>query len=241
MRKTAGWPERRVRDLLMEIRGQADFGARHDLDQCPATPSTVMRRLTLLGRRSSDILLLGDDDLLSLVLALTGARNRIAAVDLDDRLLRFIESYSKRYSIEVLRHDLRFGLPRAHKRCFDEVFTDPPYTLAGQLLFVHRAMGALRSMPGVSLFVCASREYLTVQELSAVRSFLSRGGFELEATYPDFNCYRAPPDVREDLKKKGRRCTTWLYSDLFHYMRRNLVPMPCLPRARYCNIYEYPS
>ncbi len=241
MRNPTGWSKRRVKLLLEEIRAQAEFGIQNDLDQCPATPSTVIRRLALLGRRSVDILLLGDDDLLSLALALTGARSRIAAIDMDDELLGLIGSNSPHGSIELVKHDLRSGIPHVHKERFDEVFADPPYTLAGQLLFVHRAMGALRSILGVSLFVCASRDYLSGQELNLVRGFLSCAGFELEATYPDFNCYKAPPDVRKDLKKKGRRCTTWLYSDLFHYMRRNLAPIPCLPQADTDNIYEYPS
>jgi predicted methyltransferase len=234
-------PEERVRVLLKAIRTQIGLDPRIDLDQCPATPSTVIRRLALMGRRSSDILLLGDDDLLSLALAMTGARRRIATIDLDDRLLRLIGSISTLCPVELLRYDLLTGIPRVHRRCFDEVFTDPPYTLAGQLLFVQRALAALRSKVGVRLYLCASRVYLTSQELLAVRSFLLNAGFELETAYPDFNCYKAPPDVRNDLKERGCKCVKWLHSDLFLFVRRRVTLVPRLSASDTDNIYEYPS
>ena len=52
----------------------------------------------------------------------------------------------------------------------DMVFTDPPYTLAGQLLFVHRAMSALRPTAGASLYVRRCRRG-RVRRLRAARAF----------------------------------------------------------------------
>ncbi len=239
MEKTRAHIEAGVRTLLQNIRVQSNVGSRSDLDQCPATTTTIISRMRLLGQRPSHILLLGDDDLLSLALSATGARKEIAAIDLDERILQLIESNSTRGSIDLLKHDLRDAMPSSHRGSFDEVFTDPPYTLAGQLLFVHRALVALRPVGPADLYLCASRTYLTVHELDVVSSFLSHAGFELEEAYSDFNCYKAPPDVRKDLKAKGYRSVTWLHSDLFHYTRRRLVPIPGIPALGMANIYEY--
>ena len=53
-----------------------------------------------------------------------------------------------------------------------EVFTDPPYTLAGQLLFVHRAVWALKMELGASLYLVGSTTYLTRAHLEAIAVFL---------------------------------------------------------------------
>src|SRR5262245_52993639 len=67
-----------LRRILNAIRIENEHAVRSDLDQSPATSTTVLRRASLLGRRDLDVLLLGDDDLLSVVLANTLARRRIS-------------------------------------------------------------------------------------------------------------------------------------------------------------------
>src|SRR5262245_25879183 len=76
-----------LKRLLAQFRSQSGPAARIDLDQCPATTATVLDRARLLGRRDTDLLLLGDDDLLTIVLAKTRARKRIVVLDADDALL----------------------------------------------------------------------------------------------------------------------------------------------------------
>jgi len=230
---------RQVRDVLRAVRTDPTHRVRADLDQCPATVATVLRRLDILGRRPSDILVLGDDDLLGLALASTGARRRIVVLDADPLLLARIRRCAPPDALEFVVRDLRQGLPRALHQRFDEVFTDPPYTLAGQLFFVHSALTALRSGVGASLYVCASRAYMTARNLALVRRFLQRAGFELERADPGFSRYKAPPDVRRDLKAAGRQSTAWLESDLFHYARHRVAPVPTIPRRLKDAIYEY--
>lgn len=229
----------RVRKVLSAVRAHPEYGCRPDLDQCPATVETVLRRAALLARRPLDILLLGDDDLLGLTLALGAARRRIAVLDVDRALLGLIQRFAPAGTVEFAEQDLRHGLPRHFRGRFDEVFTDPPYTLAGQLLFLHRAVAALRPSDGVSLYVCASPAYLSAIQSRAVNSFLQAAGFELAAKYEDFNRYKAPPDVRRDLKEKGCRRIAWLDSDLFHYVRRRAARVPPLPRDYKGRIYDY--
>jgi predicted methyltransferase len=229
----------RVRQVLSAVRAHPDHSSRADLDQCPATVETVLRRVNLLARRPVDILLIGDDDLLGLALALSAARRRIAILDADRTLLALIRQFAPVGVVELSEHDVRHGLPRGLRGRFDEVFTDPPYTLPGQLLFIHRALWALRPGLGASLYVCASRAYMPASQLTAVRGFLRLAGFELASRYPDFNRYKAPPDVRRDLKAQGWLRIAWLDSDLFHFVRRHAAGVPPLPNGCKACIYEY--
>ena len=239
MTRTVNCDQTRVRSWLAKVRARRADAPRSDLDQCPATLTTVVRRLKLLDRDSRDILLLGDDELLGLALAATRARSRIVVMDADEKLLGFIRLHAPRAMIELVKQDLRNGLPHAFRHCFDEVFTDPPYTLAGQLLFAQRGMLALRAIAGVSLYVCASPAYLIKDHFHVVRLFLARGGFELEVSYQNFNRYKAPPDVRYDLKRKRARSTAWLDSDLYRYVRQRPAPVPRLPPGTLARIYSY--
>src|ERR1700736_6623789 len=110
--RAVGCSRARMRKLLHEIRTLPMYGSRTDLDQCPATAGTVFRRLRLLARRPLDILLLGDDDLLGLGLALRGARRRVAVLDADRTLLELIQRAAPDSAIELFPHDLRRGLPK---------------------------------------------------------------------------------------------------------------------------------
>jgi predicted methyltransferase len=198
---------------------------------------TIQKRLRLLGCRPLDILLLGDDDLLSIAMAHRHARRRIVVADEDQMLLARISNYAA--TVESVEHDLRLALPRQLRFRFDEVFTDPPYTLAGQLLFVHRAVWALKVELGASLYLVGSTTYLTRAHLEATAVFLRAAGFELGARHQRFNRYEAPPDVRKDLQQRGSRATRWLESDLFHYVRHRPAGLPPLPAEARGDIYDY--
>lgn len=231
--------ERQLRRWLTRIREEMTSAPRTDLDQCPATVSTIMRRLKLLGETSETVLLLGDDDLLGLALTEMRARSRVVVLDADENLVRVMRTHGGEAGLKVLRWDLRDGLPKELRHGFDGVFTDPPYTLAGQLLFVHRGMMALRSKLRASLYVCASPAYLSKDQLDTVRSFLSRGGFQFSARHRKFNKYKAPPDVSRDLTERGVSDSSWLYSDLYHYVRRRPADVPRLPPRTLQQIYSY--
>lgn len=230
---------RRVRVLLREARSELATGVRADLDQCPSTTATVLARLALLEKRERDILFVGDDDLCSLAAAVTNARARIAVLDADDALLCVIGKHAPPRRVELVRHDVRRVLPNRLRGRFDDAFTDPPYTLAGQLVFVRAAALSLRRAAGASLYVCASRAYLDADSLREVRTFLARAGFDLHAVHPQFNRYRAPADVRRDLARAGCSTTRWLASDLFHYVRSSIRPIPRLPTGISSRIYAY--
>lgn len=105
-----------------------------NLDQFRATEETVLRRAVLLGNMpdvsQKHLLFLGDNDLTSVAFSLLFKAKRITVVDIDKRLLRFIEmvSQKERLPIGMFEHDLRDPFPKSEFKRYDIVFFDPPYT-----------------------------------------------------------------------------------------------------------------
>lgn len=117
-----------------------------NIDQFFATEETVLRRAILLGGipdiSQKQLLFLGDDDLTSVVFSLLFKAEKVTVVDIDNRILRFIETVSQKegLSIETLEHDLRDPLPKSEFRRYDIAFFDPPYTLEALNTWLNRAI-----------------------------------------------------------------------------------------------------
>jgi hypothetical protein len=120
------------------------------LDHVPATPETAARRalwldgtFDLAGAR---LLCVGDHDLTGLAAALANPALAVTVVDLDERLLEYVDAQAAKRGLDVrcLYADLRHGLPPAAQESADLVFTDPPYTPEGVRLFVARGLAGLR-------------------------------------------------------------------------------------------------
>ncbi|MGA8117836.1 MAG: bis-aminopropyl spermidine synthase family protein [Actinocatenispora sp.] len=133
------------------------------LDQSFATAETKVRRVLLMMRYSMlpsrSLLVVGDDDLMAITIAATGAAlgrplvSRLAVVDISPRLLDFIEDGLSDLDTraELVEHDLRQPLPDRLRAGFDVAMTDPPYTPEGARLFLSRAVEGLRPGPGRSI------------------------------------------------------------------------------------------
>jgi len=174
--------------------------AKPELDQTHCTVGTKIRRVlrmneagALAGRR---ILLLGDDDLISVAIAAfagtgglgTGVQ-RLTVVDSDPAVLAWAGEQVAGTGVdaELVEHDLRRPLPGVLAGAFDVVCTDPPYTVAGAELFLSRAVTALTPEPGRHVFFSfgARRpdETLRAQEL------ISAMGLTVRGLWPGFNEY----------------------------------------------------
>ena len=217
---------------------------RDDLDQCPATIGTTLRRLALLmdvvnleGRR---LLLLGDDDLLSVAVSATQLSTHVTVLDLDQSLLAYIARWTSQEVVELVHHDLRMYLPKSLAAGYDVVFTDPPYTEAGQFLFLRSAMTALRPVAGSSVFVCASRLYLKPRDIQRIITITAHAGLQLSEIKEDFNRYKAPPNMLEDLGRSAHsQSGSYFYSSLVHFV---LGSASCSPESlpfRPNQIYQY--
>jgi N4-bis(aminopropyl)spermidine synthase len=168
------------------------------LDQCPCTPETAILRALLMlktgaleGRR---VLILGDDDSLSLAIGLVGRAlgkddltRGVTVIEADPRRVAFLRGAAARESIaiDVLERDLRDPLPAGLARSFDTAATDPPYTLAGATLFLGRAAAALTG-DGTCYFSFTRWPGAQLAELQRVMLDL---GFAVRAAHPGFNRY----------------------------------------------------
>jgi N4-bis(aminopropyl)spermidine synthase len=190
---------------LAAVLEQAAAGApqaKPELDQTHCTVGTKIRRVlrmheagALAGRR---ILLLGDDDLISVAIAAFAAAlglrsgiERLAVIDTDPEVLTWagerIAGTGADVDVELIEHDLRAPLPAGLAGGFDVACTDPPYTVAGAELFLSRAVAGLAPEPGRHVFFSfgARRpdEALRTQELIASM------GLTLRGLWPGFNEY----------------------------------------------------
>lgn len=131
----------------------------HHLDHVAATPETLLKRALFIGATyditAGEVLCLGDHDLTSLALALVDPGLAIAVVDIDERLLAFIDKIARErgWNIKTYFADFRLELPQSLATRFDLVFTDPPYSPAGVKLFLQRGIAALKDHPYARLLL----------------------------------------------------------------------------------------
>jgi N4-bis(aminopropyl)spermidine synthase len=189
-------------DLAAALQEAADGapGAKAELDQTHCTVPTKLGRVlwlnaahALAGQR---ILLLGDDDLISVAIARFAARSgnpsmirRLAVADADADVLSWIgrQVAGTGVAVELIRHDLRQPLPASLTGSFDVAMTDPPYTVAGAELFLSRAVSGLAPQPGRHLlFSFGARR---PDETLAVQRIMAQMGLVLRSLAAGFNEY----------------------------------------------------
>ncbi|SER84866.1 Predicted methyltransferase [Streptomyces sp. yr375] len=145
---------------LMESGPAADMA----IDQSHCTAETKVRRvLALLAAGAlpgGSLLLIGDDDLVSLAVAVVGdvlgapIVEQVTVVDISPEILDHIQKVSAGLGtrVETVQHDLRLPLPAGLHQQHDVAMTDPPYTPEGARLFLSRAVEGLRPGPAHSVF-----------------------------------------------------------------------------------------
>jgi len=174
--------------------------AKPELDQTHCTVTTKIRRVlamheagALLGRR---ILILGDDDLMSVAitwfaaaLGVTAGIERLTVIDSDPDVLAWAADQTSGAGIEVelVEHDLRHPLPAGLAGGFDVACTDPPYTVAGAELFLSRAVAGLAPEPGRHVFFSFGAR--RPDETLHVQRLIGSMGLAVRALWPNFNEY----------------------------------------------------
>ncbi len=175
-------------------------GARAELDQTHCTVATKISRVlrmqaagALAGQR---ILLLGDDDLISVAIARfaewsgsPGLIRGLTVVDTDPGVLAWAgqQVTAAGGRAELVQHDLREPLPAGLAQSFDVVATDPPYTVAGADLFLSRAVSALLPQPGRHVFFSFGAR--RPDETLAVQQSIAALGLAVRSLTAGFNEY----------------------------------------------------
>ncbi len=138
----------------LEIFAARPRGEDANLDQGAMTPESLFRRMAQMIQQGDvadkEIVALGDDDLASIALALTGLPRRVTVLEIDPRICEYIASIAHARDLDIVVHqqDLALALPAQVRGEFETFVCDPPETEAGLLLFVEKGLALLKSGEG---------------------------------------------------------------------------------------------
>ncbi len=165
-----------------------------EYDQGYIKEEDVMRRIAFIYERgdleNSEILVVGDDDLISLGMALTRLPKRIVVLEIDERLINFINKIAEERSfpVEAQKFDVREDLPEAMRGKFDVFITDPVETIPGITLFLSRAASGLRGKGGAGYFGLTHLE-ASLSKWREIERRLLEMNFAITDMLRDFNVY----------------------------------------------------
>lgn len=128
---------------------------KHRYEQQFCIPLTTQHRARLIAetmKPGSRVLVLGDDDLVSLALVHLTDQLQVDVLELDEDLVAFLHEKGKG-RFKVLECNLRYGVPDEMKKAYDCVTTDPPYAKEGMRFFLECARDSLAEGPESRLFL----------------------------------------------------------------------------------------
>lgn len=135
----------------------------------------VVARAALMHLRGDlhrrEIVLIGDDDLLSIALCLTDLPSRVCVLDVDERLGNFIKKVGREqgFDVEFRKYDVSEPLPKDLIGAFDVFSSEPLETLSGLRAFVARGVGCLRENGagyfGLTLLEASLKKWLAIERL----------------------------------------------------------------------------
>lgn len=180
-----------------------------EFDQGCVTSEVSVLRVALMAERGDlagrDLLLVGDDDLTSLAAALSGLPRRVLVLEVDPRLVDFVNEAARRQGwrhVAAERYDVREPLPPDLRGRFDAFFTDPVETVPGFLLFLSRCAEALRGPGAAGYFGLSALESSRAKWRRLQRGLLSMG-FAITDALPAFQEY-----ALEGVLERGYRVVT---------------------------------
>ncbi len=166
-----------------------------DLDQFTATISTTIRRLKLLSKnddlKGKEIAFLGDDDLVSVALALTRQCKKITVFEIDDRLNKLISQISKENNleIEIIKQDLCQSLDKKYFGKYDVVFTDPPYTREGINIFLNQAIRLINKNFLGRIYLCYGNSDRAREREVEIQKLILGHNLIIKTKFDQFNKY----------------------------------------------------
>jgi len=165
-------------------------------DQGFVTEESTIARVVLMAARGDlegkKVLVLGDDDLVGLALALTGAPGEVVVLDIDDRLLDFIENKAREvgfHGLEVRRADFRDPLSEDLVGRFDVFLTDPSESLPALRAFIGRGVVGLKGIGGAGYFGLTRAESSLWKWRELEKILVQDFGMAITDIIHDFNAY----------------------------------------------------
>ena len=187
-----------------------------EFDQGVVTIETIRNRINFIYYKgdleNKNIVLIGDDDLTSIALALTNLPEKILVLEADQRLVDYINNKSKSLGLDNLKavtYNVEWPVDKNLRNSFDVFLSDPVETIQGITLFISRGCSLLKEN-GVVYFG------LTHLEASLKKWYkIHKNLYEMNLVITDiidkFQLYELNPD---DIVSKGYRVFTEINLDL---------------------------
>lgn len=143
-------------------------------DQRPVTLKTTLRRVAYLMSnediKNKKIIMLGDDDLTSIALALLKLDCEVVAVDADERLIQYINEVAKKYNLNLkgIVYNALNDTSEELKGKFDVLMTDPTPEKIPFTLFMNRAIELTKGEGSIiytSIYSSAMKKTLDLQRI----------------------------------------------------------------------------
>lgn len=181
-----------------------------DYDQGFIRVEDTLKRTAFIYQRGdlegTEIFILGDDDLLSLAMALTRLPKRIVVVEIDERINNFIRKCTEQIgykNLEVYNYNVIEDLPEFLKGEFDVFVTDPVETQKGLKLFVARCISSLKG-PGCVGYMGFTHREASLLKWRDFQKFLLEAGFVITDILRDFTTYPEKENSWEDFYRTYR-------------------------------------
>ena len=164
-----------------------------EFDQGYIREEDLMQRIEFIYERGdvegAKIAVIGDDDLISVALGLTGLPEKITVLEIDNRLINFINKVAKDKDLPVKAHkfDVRHDVPEQFRGKYDIFITDPVETIPGITLFLSRAADTLINN-GAGYFGLTHIE-ASLRKWAEIERILLSMNFVITDMLRDFNVY----------------------------------------------------
>jgi predicted methyltransferase len=136
------------------------------------------------------ILLIGDDDLFSVYLGILGMCKRIVVLDIDNRILRFIDEKTKDLglNVETVEFDINRLLPHHLHHIFDVFVSEPPEGIKGMLTFLKKGIRSLANGESAG-YVGISMVESSLPKWYEVQAILTRNRLVITDVLRNFSLY----------------------------------------------------
>ncbi len=165
-----------------------------EFDQGVVPPEVSFRRAAFVYMRgdleNKRLLFLGDDDLTSIAMMLTGLPKEIKVIEVDERIVNYINKVAKEYNLNVNAelYNAVNPLPENLKGKFDVFLTDPVETVAGMRLFFSRCIDGLKG-EGASGYFGVSHYESSLKKWFGIEKDLLAMNLVITDVLRDFNKY----------------------------------------------------
>jgi len=170
-------PEGRFKDVLKQFKRivKKRPGPLLDFFQGYMLEEDVIARAALMhyygDLDGKDVVLIGDDDLLSIALALTGLPSKIVVLDVDKRIGDFLKTVNKSYGLDIkfFEYNITKPIPKELQGRFDVFSSEPLETISGLRAFILRGASCLKEGGvgyfGLTNYEASLKKWLKLQEL----------------------------------------------------------------------------